>query len=455
MTGLYDNAMEIDGLTPLRPIEDLVPRSIPLPGLVSITAPYSATFPRPPPTQTSGILHLTMDLIVCLWPDTRLVIGTQVCRLFRQKLITLGSTVTLIGRGRDKGLRSPLGPTTFTFHTLTPAHLRIEWQRISRQQLHCLARTLLEAPCPHIISLRLCGEISNDGLFALSRGIGRLTQLTTLDLGERPRDQASRHTGWWQPEASLRFHPSGRDDLRVQGARCLSVTLHFLPNLRELNLSHHALGLPGAIALANGLSCLGQLHTFDIRNNRISDAGLEALIPTFSTTLTSLAVGDNDIEEAIFDLRTYARRFNLQTFSTQGNFGSLVEIVLVHALIESIQHWPRLTCLELQQTGITDRGVVALTDGLTQGHLVSLNIGSSDMSGIGIHHLARLASRLTSLTTLILDETTDGEDGANHWRHWLGTDAVNLRTLSWSGVSITRSGMTDPDGLADALRSCP
>ena len=279
--------------------------------------------------------------------------------------------------------------------------------------------------------------------------------LTCLDLAQEDRWPAGRSQPWWHISSFL-SEPSRHSRISSAGARVLLGATRRADGLLTLSLAEQPLHEDGATSLAGGMHQWPNLLHLNLDNTSIGDRGAQALLPHLRTTLTVLSLTHNNIRRDGFNaLAARIPRLSLVHLDISSNHSSMNNERTVTDMSLAIADCPTLTWLDLSSTGLRDPGATHLAQGLMNSGMRSLFTGYNDLSGEGIRQMARIASLVTTLTTLSISNTSDNGDGAIWWGTWLGPEPIALRTLDWSCVSITPQGATDPGGLFGALRSCP
>jgi len=179
-------------------------------------------------------------------------------------------------------------------------------------------------------TLKLCkNKLSiSTGMFEVASSIKKLSQLTTLDIGN--------------------------NYIAPRGARILASVLSELTNLKSLNISATVIVTRGAKYLVSSLSKLTQLVSLDISNNMIKDLGIIILAPAIAKfrNLESLNIGGNWIEDsgATSFAPVIVKLTKLRNFICDWNNISDEGFVTLRPSLEALS---RLTTLDFSNNNIT------------------------------------------------------------------------------------------------------
>ena len=170
---------------------------------------------------------------------------------------------------------------------------------------------------------------------------------------------------------------SGNDNaIGVDGAVALAEALHHNSTLKELFLDNNSISDDGAVALAKALHHNSTLKRLYLSSNSISDDGAEALAQALchNSTLEILDLSNNSISD----------------------YGA-------EALAKALCHNSTLKSLNLDNNSISDDGAVALAKALHHNTTLQiLNLSNNSISVDGAEALAKALCHNSTLTTLWL-----------------------------------------------------
>ncbi len=308
------------------------------------------------------------------------------------------------------------------------------------------------------------GGYDSQGVVAIGNGLPYLNRLTSLDLSRN-------EIGWTSSQGTvaignalpylnrLTFLDLSRNDIGwidSNGTVAIGNGLPYLVRLTSLDLSINSIGhrdSQGVMSLVHALSCLKELHVFNIQPQS------PALNSTYIALLNQ-ALASTDVRSPIpltlsteEDVNNYFARVPHNTASF--NFSALIgNPQIIVPLMKILVTYPSLTSLDLSYNyiGYTDpQGIVFIGNGLR--NLTSLTtldlsnnyIGNRDSQGPAA--IGNSLQYLTRLTSLDLSSNGVGYIDSK------GTVAIgnalrNLASLTFLNLSNNYIGNTDSQGTA-------
>ena len=263
-----------------------------------------------------------------------------------------------------------------------------------------------------------------------------------------------------------------------EGSIALAETLtkNPLSHLENLGISFNAIGNSGAKSLSEGLVLCTNLHSLDLRCNKIGDKGaiaitravkdVELLLCNQKITtegahtlidikhdvdISSMDFSQIDcagVALSVFCSNTCGSHYNLQLL----NFKSRnIKSDAATALAECLKHCMNLQMLDLNSNSIGDDGAKALADGLRHcTNLHTLHLGDNSIGDDGAKALAEGLKHCTNLQTLNLSLNSIRDDGAKALAEGL-KHCTNLQTLD---LHINSIGDDGAKALAEGLKDC-
>ena len=220
--------------------------------------------------------------------------------------------------------------------------------------------------------------------------------------------------------------------------KILSGHLPDAQHLRLLDLSHNEIGDINSIsALTQNLKYCQQMQRLRLANTNLKQKHIETLIDFLSSwpaKLLELDLSANDVGDAFSALRIYLQQsqqckqmqlLNLCSCLLKEDHISTIKAALpqtllkldfsvnvvgdsLTCLINSLQHCEQLTILNLQDTHLTDEGVVALGQHLHHWcHLSELGLFDNDVGNSGLHSVLTHLHHLSKLTWFNISATID------------------------------------------------
>lgn len=245
-------------------------------------------------------------------------------------------------------------------------------------------------------------DVSVIGAVDIAEGLGRVPELTTLDLSfngfgvdgiELISDSLNTTTMLTYLDLQNTFCES-------EGATAIAENLEFLPSLTYLNVSMNNIGVNGAKAL--GLSFaqrnVPHLATLIIGHTNMQREGSEAIVKSLAsmTALSALDMSrsseclldiDDDIDSTKALVACLGRLSGLRSLNFDNN--TLMSSGAT-ALASSLQTLTRLQTLDLRMNDIEDTGATALAEALamTPNGLITLNLCYNSITDVGVNALA-------------------------------------------------------------------
>lgn len=243
---------------------------------------------------------------------------------------------------------------------------------------------------------------------------------------------------------------------RMMGGKPNLVVMQFFDdvNMNELTLSRDPLMFEAVASMAEPLKFHRTLRRLSLRDADVEDVLVAILSDAIATniSLKTLDLSHNRIGVKGADNLGKALMKNKK----------LEELMLSHneigdkgveAIVEGLRQHPMLRTLTLDGNGVGDKGVATLCEALVD---VSLNIAISVLAlsknritSVGAESIAKLISRSTRMTDVLLAENSLGNDGAA-----LVADAL-LQSTSVRVVDLSTNdiGLSGAESLAKVISS--
>ena len=260
-------------------------------------------------------------------------------------------------------------------------------------------------------------DISNEGMVTLATGLVTFQSLKSLNLSYNAIGDEGLH--------SLAACLSGNNNLEslnlsrnggsfsAIGLRSLSDVIPTALNLKELDLDGNFINDEGLQALAVGLRKHCALERLDLRNNTIGSEGLQGLTAAKISSLRSLSLADNAInDEALGVLAEGIENFSLETLDLSHNNritssgAALLAPIFRH---ESCS----LKEIDLSPTIIEDSGARAFAEGLVGNEsLTKLFFDCTNLTASGWSAFSTLLCDTSSVNNTYLSNHTIKEIGS-------------------------------------------
>ena len=203
-----------------------------------------------------------------------------------------------------------------------------------------------------------------------------------------------------------------------KGIEYIATILKQYHNIKSVNLSHNNI-TDGIVFCKEILENNKEITLFDLRNNKISNKGIELLVKEgFAKTpnLSSFLLGNNEIS----------------------NNGA-------KALENIFKHCPVIVEFNMMTNNIGYKGIESLTKAFQakECNIISLNLSSNPIEDKGIKVLTEGLRDNDKIVSLNLSGTKISDKGALYISKWLKLNNNNINSLEISWNDITDDGAKD------------
>ena len=312
-----------------------------------------------------------------------LVEGMANCVNLKHLNLSRNSSITVVGL---KALSSLFQSKKFCLQSFNVSYMDIDGVGTK-----ILAAGIASTPSLKSINLE-SNAIGDEGLQALAAGLSNNKNLETL-------------------------HLSNNRPFSAIGLRHLSDVIPTASNLKELFLEGNAINDEGLQALAVGLRNHCTLERLDLSGNAIGSEGLRALVASDISSLRSLSLADNVIDDEALGVFVQGienfnclERLNLASNDMITSSGLAVLTPIFHRESCSLKE------VDLAPTVIKDSGARAFAEALVGNEsLTDFLFGYTNVTALGWSAFSTLLCDTSSINNTYLSNHTLEEIGIKHY----------------------------------------